>query len=122
MEKAQEEFKKLTRHQRHFLILQLMKEKQIDFTEFSNIYIQYLQEKDKENNIIISGLSIPLLQFWLTPNLKPKRQEIFIRCKAAYNLLKGKMFHTALIEKDLQKLVDKHKYTEDENGHHSLNQ
>ena len=49
-----------------------------------------------------------------------KEQTIFLKCKAAYSLLKSKYFHTAKVEKDLEKYVEKYKYSENEDGLHTI--
>jgi len=103
------------------LFFELLMSEKIEYLDINEAYIMYLSLIKKNQQTIINGLSVPLMQYWQTPNIKPERQKIFIRCKAAYNLLKSKVFNTAEIEKDLQKVVDDNKYSEDENGFHKIN-
>ncbi len=93
-------------------------ENKLSFKELSEVYVYYLETKNKEKQVIIGNLAIPLIQYW-QGNI-PIGQENFIRAKTAYNLLKSKKFETTEIEKDLKKCVENNKYSEDENGLHSM--
>jgi len=102
------------------IIFDLLKTGAVDYVSLSEMYVDSLKKKNNEKETIINGLAIPLSQYWYGTKM-PAKHLTFIRCKAAYNLLKSKIFHTAKIEKEYQELVDKYSYSEDENGHHKIN-
>lgn len=77
-------------------------EGKLNFTELIEAYVEYLQNKEKEKNDIITGLAFPLVIYWQNTKL-PKKQKVLIKAEAAFYLLKSKVFKTAEIEKDLEK-------------------
>lgn len=121
MEKALEEINKLEASEVFALIFLLLKTKKIDFIDLSNAYVEVLKDSNRNKSLVISGLAIPLISYWQNGKMmKSADHARFIRSKAAYNLLKSKMFHTAPIEKELEAYVDKYGYSEDENGMHKM--
>lgn len=112
-----EQLKKKTKNELKYIVFKLLEGKKLDYTELSKVYVDYLQDKDYKNRVLITGLAYPLSQYW-QDHRKNKEEKIFLKCKTAYNLLKSKVFHTAGIEKDLQKIIDDYDYSEDKNGMH----
>ena len=92
----------------------------INFKDLSDAYVDYLETLKRHNRVLIQGLTIPLSQYFYSSKFKPKKQEIFIRCKSAFNLIKSKMFLGTPFEKELKDLIEKYQYTEDENGCHTM--
>lgn len=75
---------------------------ELQFVELVQSYVFYLKKQDEEQRYMIAGLSIPLIQYWQSCHVKPKKQDVFIRGKAAFYLLKTKLFHGAPIELELE--------------------
>ena len=98
------------------LFLELLISEKIDYLDINEVYFMYLSLINKKQQMIIHGLATPLIHYWENPDIKLGKQKIFIKCKAAYYLLKSRVFNTALVEKDLQKFIKDNKYSEDENG------
>jgi hypothetical protein len=98
----------------YYILLELFEKDKISYTDFTEIYIENLKNKDKEKQVIINGMAIPLCSYF-EGNI-PKRQKNFIKAKTAYNLLKSNVFKTTKIEKEFKKVVEKFGYSEDDNG------
>ena len=114
-----EKIKKLDKTERNYLIFKLLEDDIINYEEISQIYVNYLKNERKKSNVIISGLSIPLSDYW--DGIKNKKEQaIFMKCKSAWNMLKGGVYHTSRYEKILEKYIKKYKYSEDENGFHKF--
>ncbi len=109
---ALKKLRSLGKNERNYVLLELLVNNEIDFTEVSSLYVESLKVKNKGQQVIISGLAFPAISYF--DGTKP---DIFMKAKAAYNLLKSKVFHTAQCEKELKAFVKKHKYSEDENGY-----
>ena len=108
----QKELEQLDRDELNDILLDMLFRKKIDFDMLSRLHVMALDKQNKDNSDIIFGLSIPLIQYW-EKDKRTDRQGLFMRCKGAYYMLKAGVYHTALVEKDLQELVDKHNYLED---------
>ena len=119
IDKITKEIKTMSSMERNYVIFQLLCDDTINYSEISELYVESLKSKSRENYLLISGMSIPLIDYFLgTKNTK--EQTIFLKCKAAYNLLKSRYYHTARVEKDLEKYVEKYKYFEDKDGLHTM--
>lgn len=94
------------------IVFEWLVKNRISFQELSEAYVRSLQIDKKNYLNIIAGMSTPLISYWQTSKAKPKSQEKFIKAKAAFWLLKSMMFHTAKIEKDLEKCVKDSGYEE----------
>ena len=103
------------------LFFKWLTESRINFTRLSEAYIAHLEESNKQKRTLIGSMAVPLIQYWQGSKIKPEKHNIFIRCKAAYSLLKSGCFAGAGVEKELKALVEKHRYSEDENGIHTIN-
>lgn len=119
IDKITEKIKTLNSMERNYIIYQLLYDNTINYNEISQLYVESLKSKNKEQNILLFGMSIPLITYFLgTKNTE--KQTIFLKCKAAYHLLKSKCFHSANVEKNLEKYVKKYKYSEDKDGIHTM--
>ena len=98
------------------IVFNLLMTGAIDYVSLSEMYVNTLKNKDKENRVLICGLSVPLIHYYTKARPKNK-QDLFIKIKAAYNLLKCKMWPVG----DMQKLVDKYSYSENKDGTHKIN-
>lgn len=83
------------------LFLHWLKIGKVNFSSLAASYVGYLEEKRQENNGLIAGLTVPLIQYWQSCHLEPKKHDLWMRGKAAYYLLKSRMFETAPVEKEL---------------------
>ena len=101
---------------RRYLLNELMFGEYINFFDITAAYLATLQSKEKENKLTINGLAFPLCTYWRDDKSK-KKFNLFSKSKAAYHLLKSKVFHTAPVEKDLSDWLKGHPYKEDENGY-----
>jgi hypothetical protein len=98
------------------IVFNLLETGAVDYVTLSEMYVSSLKKINDEKQVLICGLSVPLIHYYT--NVRPKnKQDIFIKVKAAYNLLKTKMWPVG----KMQELVDKYNYSEDENGHHKIN-
>jgi len=119
MKKLYEQLKNLEGEKLEAIILLLMRDETLSYTRLSNLFVQTLLEKEKEQRVIISGLTIPLSQY-VEDDKRKTKHSIFIRAKSAYNMIKTYCFRDTEFEKKLKEMVDKVGYIEDENGHHSI--
>lgn len=92
------------------LIFEWLIKNRISFQELSEAYVESLKKDKKEYSDIICGMATPLIHYWEIKKIEPEHQEKFIKAKAAFWLLKSMMFHTAPIEKDLEKYVKDYGY------------
>jgi hypothetical protein len=90
----------------------------VNFIQLSQSYTGYLEKLKKDNNILIHSMSIPLASIF--NKRETKSQKIFYKCKAAFNLIKTRIFNGTPFEKELKQLVKENEYSEDENGLHTI--
>jgi hypothetical protein len=88
-------------------------EGKVEFTDLVDAYIFSLKKKNNKYRDIISGLAIPLSQYVGRLSRKNQRQNIFVKSKAIFWLLKSKIFSTAEIEKEYRKYLKKHPFKND---------
>lgn len=115
IEKILKELEKLDENTIQYIVLNLMKNKKLDYTDFSEVYVNYLKDKDKSKRMNIQGLSFMLSQYWKNLEL-PEEHKKFTEQKAAYHMLKSKTFKTSKFEEELKDFLSKNPYEEDENG------
>ncbi len=115
MKELIEKIKELSPDHRNYLITSLITDNTISFKEISESYVNSLENKNKEKNQLILSMAVPLSHYWDTAKEK-KKQDIFMKCRGAYSLLKSRIFHTAQIEKTYEEWLEKHPY-EEEDGH-----
>ena len=113
-EKIIKEWSKLPEWERHGIVLDLLYQDKISFTEISQLYVQSLRQKDVEKSININGLALTLSAYW--DGEIDNKMYRFTKAKAAYHMLKSKIFRTAPYEKILEKFLKKVPYSESKDG------
>jgi hypothetical protein len=112
--KLKKEIENLNKTDLNSLIVELLIEEKIKYTEISNLYVYSLEKKEKDLRVNISGLASMLSYF--VPFNRRKKDKKFIEGKSAYHILKSKVFKTAPIEKEYKEILKKTSYKEDEFG------
>lgn len=98
-----------------FLVFELLKEKDLSFTKLTEAYVESLKDESNKKNVLMTGLVYPLSYFF--QRVKEKNvHDKNMKCKAAYNLLKGGFLSGAAVEKDFREYLKKNPWEEDEYG------
>ncbi len=114
MEKLLEQLRKLSKFDLKEIVFNLLLEEKLSYVELSELYTESLNEKLKQNNVLINGMAWPLIAYWEGNEKEISRKHW--KAKSAWNLLKSGVFRNTEIEKDLKKCIKKYGYEEDENG------
>lgn len=110
-------FKDLEEIERNTVILRLLRDRDLLYEELSKLYVASLEYDKKAYEKTIAGLAVPLSSYWLDDKPAPRvKSRIFIKARSAYHLLKSRVFHTAQIEKDFEKYLERNPYEEDRDG------
>jgi len=91
------------------LVYLWLTEKKISFHDIAQVYVESLERDRRRKQNLIAGLATPLITY-LQEGKAPKKQEKFLKGKSAFYLLKSMMFHSAPVEKDLEKMVKDNGY------------
>lgn len=110
--KVKDDFKNLEPHERQWVLVALLYDESINFTEISEAYTKALEKQRQDHWQDINRLGMRLSAAW---DYIP-REKYFTKAAAAFALLKSGVFHTAPVENEYAAYLAENAYDETDEG------
>ena len=111
--KTIDELKVLDKTELKYIILQLLIDQSLSYTELSDLYTSYIESSQKAQALKLAKSIQWITSYWPGDKLAKGN---FVKAGSAYFIISNNYMKGAGIEKDMKDFLDAHPYTEDDNG------